>query len=47
MLFNNHDQKSISDNYVKSMPNSTKRRPEMDFLCHFAYKNDHRSPEHF
>ena len=32
-----------SDNSVKAMPNSTKRRPEMDFPCHFAYKNGHRS----
>ena len=32
-----------SDNSVKTMPNSTKRRPEMDFPCHLAYKNGHRS----
>ena len=32
-----------SDNSVKTMPNSTKERPEMDFPCHCAYKNDRRS----
>ena len=31
------------DNSVKTMPNSTKRRPEIDFPCHFAYKNGYRS----
>ena len=34
---------AYSDNSVKTMPNSTKRRPEMDFTCHFPDKNGYRS----
>ena len=36
-------ERVYSDNSVKTMPNLTKGRPEMDFQCHFAYKNGHKS----
>lgn len=43
ILFNKLLQKAYSNNSAKNIPNSTKRWSEMDFQCHFTYKNGHRS----